>query len=303
MTTGFVWNERYMWHDTGSFANFLPAGGTSAIQPHIHIENAEAKRRFKNLLDVLGVTDQLTKIKSRKATEAELSRVHFKEYIKQVQVMSGADGGDAGGLTPFAKGGFDIASLAAGGVIALFDAVMNGEVDNGYALVRPPGHHALPDQGFGFCIFNNIAIGIKHIQETQNVSRVASIDWDVHHGNGTQTVFYNDPSVLTISMHQSGCYPHDSGKLEENGEDKGQGTNININIPPGAGHAAYLYAFERVVIPALYKFKPNLIVVASGFDAGGMDPLARMLCDGETFRKMTKWRNQLLANYVKEKSQ
>ena len=217
--------------------------------------------------------------------------------------MSGVDGGDAGGLTPFAKGGFDIASLAAGGVIALFDAVMNGEVDNGYALVRPPGHHALPDQGFGFCIFNNIAIGIKHIQETQNVSRVASIDWDVHHGNGTQTVFYSDSSVLTISMHQSGCYPHDSGKLEENGEDKGQGTNININIPPGAGHAAYLYAFERVVIPALYKFKPNLIVVASGFDAGGMDPLARMLCDGETFRKMTKWRNQLLANYVKEKSQ
>ena len=218
--------------------------------------------------------------------------------------MSGADGGDAGGLTPFAKGGFVIASLAAGGVIALFDAVMNGEVDNGYALVRPPGHHALPDQGFGFCIFNNIAIGIKHIQEIQNVSRVASIDWDVHHGNGTQTIFYSDLSVLTISMHQAGCYPHDSGKLEENGENKGQGTNININIPPpGAGHAAYLYAFERVVIPALYKFKPNLIVVASGFDAGGMDPLARMLCDGETFRKMTKWRNQLLANYVKEKSQ
>ena len=146
----------------------------------------------------------------------------------------------------------------------------------------------MQDQGFGFCIFNNIAIGIKHIQETQNVSRVASIDWDVHHGNGTQTVFYSDPSVLTISMHQSGCYPHDSVKLEENGENKGQGTNININIPPGAGHAAYLYAFERVVIPALYKFKPNLIVVAFGFDAGGMDLLARMPCDGETFRKMTK---------------
>ena len=237
---------------------------------------------------MLGVTDKLTKIKSRKATEAELSRVHLKEYIKQVQVMSGADGGDASGLTPFAKGGFDIISLAAGGVIALFDAVMNGKVDNGYALVRPPGHHALPDQGFGFCIFNNIAIGIKHIQETQNVSRVASIDWDVHHGNGPQTVFYSDPSVLTISMHQSGCYPHDSGKLEENGENNGQGKNININIPPVAGHAAYLYAFERVVIPALYKCKPNLIVVDSSFGAGGMDPLARMLCDGETFRKMTK---------------
>ncbi len=288
MITGLVWHERYMWHDTGTFANFLPAGGMSPIQPHIHIENADTKRRLKNLLDVLGVTDQLTLIKSRMATEAELARVHTDEYIRKVQEMSEAGGGDAGVLTPFAQDGYQIACRAAGGVVALIDAVISGEVNNGYALVRPPGHHAVPDMGIGFCIFNNVAVGIKYARDTLGLDRVAALDWDVHHGNGTQTVFYDDPSVLTISLHQTGCYPPGSGQLEENGEGAGQGANININIPPGAGHAAYLYALESVVIPALHKFQPNLILVASGFDAGGMDPLARMLCDGETFRAMTK---------------
>ena len=252
MITGLVWHERHMWHDTGTYANFLPAGGMSPIQPHIHIENAEAKRRFKNLLDVLGVTDQLAMIRSRMATEAELARVHTQEYIERVRELSGARGGDAGGLT------------------------------------RPPGHHALPDMGMGFCIFNNVAVGVRHALQSHGLARVAVVDWDVHHGNGTQTVFYDDPSVLTISLHQAGCYPPGSGPLEDTGESAGRGANLNINIPPGAGHAAYLHAFERVVIPALHRFMPDLVVVASGFDAGGMDPLARMLCDGETYRAMTR---------------
>ncbi len=288
MITGLVWHERHMWHDTGTYANFLPAGGMSPIQPHIHIENAEAKRRFKNLLDVLGVTDQLAMIRSRMATEAELARVHTQEYIERVRELSGARGGDAGGLTPFAQGGHQIACLAAGGVIELIDSVIAGDVSNGYALVRPPGHHALPDMGMGFCIFNNVAVGVRHALQSHGLARVAVVDWDVHHGNGTQTVFYDDPCVLTISLHQAGCYPPGSGPLEDTGESAGRGANLNINIPPGAGHAAYLYAFERVVIPALHRFMPDLVVVASGFDAGGMDPLARMLCDGETYRAMTR---------------
>ena len=120
------------------------------------------------------------------------------------------------------------------------------------------------------------------------MSRVATVDWDVHHGNGTQNIFYEDPDVLTISLHQAGTYPPNSGKLEENGAGAGAGTNINVNIPAGSGHAAYLYTMEQVVIPALHQFQPDLITIASGFDAGGFDPLARMLCDGETFRAMTK---------------
>ena len=288
MTTGFVWHERYMWHDTGSYANFLPAGGMGPLQPHVHIENADTKRRFKNLLDVLGVTDQLASIKPRMATVEDLERVHTARYVKEIQEMSDTAGGDAGGGTPFAKDGFHIASLSAGGMLALVDAILDGEVDNGYALIRPPGHHAEPDTGFGFCIFNNIAVGIQYAREVHNVPRIATIDWDVHHGNGTQTIFYDDPNVLTISLHQAGTYPPNSGKLEEIGNGAGKGANINVNIPAGSGHAAYLYTMDQVVIPALHKFKPDFIFVASGFDAGGFDPLARMLCDGETFRLMTK---------------
>ncbi|MCA9987625.1 MAG: class II histone deacetylase [Anaerolineales bacterium] len=287
MTTGFVWHERYMWHDTGMFADFLPAGGMSPLQPYVHIENADAKRRFKNLLDVLGVTEQLTSIKPRFATEADLARVHTKQYIEQIQELSATTGGDAGGGTPFAAGGYEIACLAAGGLLALIDAILDGEVDNGYALVRPPGHHAERDTGWGFCIFNNNAIGVQYARQVRGVGRVAILDWDVHHGNGTQNIFYEDPDVLTISLHQAGAYPPDSGRLEENGAGAGQGTNINVNIPAGAGHAAYLYAMEQVVIPALHRFQPEFIAVSSGFDAGGFDPLARMLGDGETFRAMT----------------
>ena len=288
MTTGFVWHERYMWHDTGSYANFLPTSGMGPLQPHIHVENADTKRRFKNLLDALGVTEQLTSIKPRLAAEEDLARVHTRRYIQQIQAMSKADGGDAGGGTPFAKDGYHIACLAAGGLLALVDAILNEEVDNGYALVRPPGHHAERDAGFGFCIFNNIAVSIQYAREVHGIPKIAMIDWDVHHGNGTQNIFYDDPNVLTISLHQAGTYPPNSGKLEENGDGAGKGANINVNIPAGSGHAAYLYAMDKVVIPALHRFKPNLITVSSGFDAGAFDPLARMMCDGETFRTMTK---------------
>lgn len=287
MTTGFVWHERYMWHDTGTYASFLPAGGISPIQPHIHVESADTKRRFKNLLDVLGVTEQLTSIKPRAATADDLARVHTRRYIKHIQEMSDANGGDAGGDTPFAKDGYHIAGLAAGGLLALVDAILDGEVDNGYALVRPPGHHAEADTGYGFCIFNNDAVGIQYAREVRGIPRIATVDWDVHHGNGTQNIFYDDPHVLTISLHQAGAYPPNSGKLEENGAGAGEGANINVNIPAGSGHAAYLYAMDSVVIPALQKFNPDFIFVSSGFDAGGFDPLARMMCDGETFRTMT----------------
>ena len=158
MTTGFVWHERYMWHDTGSHAMFMPAGGMTPLQPHVHIESEDSKRRFKNLLDVLGVTEQLTNIKPRSASVEDLARVHTQAYIEKIQAMSAAEGGDAGGVTPFAPGGYEIACLAAGGVLALVDAVLNGDVDNGYALARPPGHHAEVDTGYGFCIFNNNAV-------------------------------------------------------------------------------------------------------------------------------------------------
>ena len=157
-----------------------------------------------------------------------------------------------------------------------------------YAPVRPPGHHAEPTLGRGFCIFGNAAIGVMHAREARGLARVAVVDWDVHHGNGTQKAFYADPSVLTISIHQDNCYPPDSGHVHEIGEGPGEGFNLNVPLPPGSGVGAYVAAFERVVAPALRAFAPELIVVASGLDANTMDPLAHMLVHSDGYRQLTR---------------
>ncbi len=167
-----------------------------------------------------------------------------------------------------------------------------GRVRNAYALVRPPGHHALPDMGMGFCIFANIAIAIRVLQGRGLTRRVAVVDWDVHHGNGTQAIFAEDPSVLTISIHQDSYFPPDSGHRHERGHGAGEGSALNVPLPPGSGVGAYLHTMERVVTPALRSFQPDLVVVACGFDANAFDPLGRMLLTAAGFRSMTA---QLLA--------
>ena len=286
MSTGFVWHERYMWHDAGNYAGVLPPG--EGVQPDRTFEHPETKRRLRNLIEVSGLLDVLTPIEPRLATEEELLRFHTREYVARIRKLSEAHGGDAGELTPFGPGSYDIARLAVGGVIEGLDAILDGRVGNAYALVRPPGHHAEADRGRGFCIFANIALAVLHARATRQVERVAVVDWDVHHGNGTQSAFYEDPSVLTISIHQDRNYPLDSGSLDERGRGRGEGYNVNVPLPPGSGHGAYLATFERVVEPALRAFEPELIVVASGLDASSTDPLGRMLCSSETYREMTR---------------
>ena len=168
------------------------------------------------------------------------------------------------------------------------DAVVSGAVENAYALVRPPGHHAEPDRGRGYCIFGNIAVAIMYARARLGVTRVAVVDWDVHHGNGTQRAFYEAPNVLTISIHQDNLYPANSGAVSENGAGSGLGYNLNIPMPPGSGGGAYLAAFERLIVPALRRFKPELIMVASGLDAGGFDPLGCMMLHSEHYRRLTR---------------
>ena len=286
MATGFVFHELYLWHNTWNWAQVFAPSLT--IQPGEHAENPETKRRFRNLLEVSGLLDHLVPVKPRYATEDELARFHARAHIARIKAMSAENGGDASVMTPFGKGSFEIACLAAGGTMAAFDAVIGGEVKNAYALVRPPGHHAKADVGMGFCLFGNVAIAIMHARAVHKLGRIATVDWDVHHGNGTQSAFYADPTTLTISLHQDNLFPLDSGGLDENGEGKGKGFNLNIPLPPGCGDGAYIAAIERVVIPALRKFKPELIVVPSGFDASGVDPLGRMMVSAEGYRGMTK---------------
>ena len=286
MATGFVFHELYMWHNTWNWNQVFAPSLT--VQPGEHAENPETKRRFRNLLEVSGLLDHLLPIKPRYATEDELARVHTREHIARIKAMSAESGGDASTLTPFGTGSFEIAQLSAGGTMAAFDAVIEGKVSNAYALVRPPGHHATADVGMGFCLFGNVAIAIAHARTTHKVGRIATVDWDVHHGNGTQSIFYQDPSTLTISLHQDNLFPPDSGGVAENGEGAGKGYNLNVPLPPGSGDGAYIAAIEQVVLPALKRFKPELIVVPSGFDASGVDPLGRMMVSSEGYRAMTK---------------
>jgi len=284
--TGFVCHESYMWHDTGSAAGFVPAGGL--IQPDRSFEQPSTKSRLRGLLEVTGLLESLVPIKPRHATVEELCRFHTLEYVDRIRALSDDQGGDAGQSAPFGRGGFDIASLSVGGVIAALDAVVEGRVDNAYALVRPPGHHAEAALGRGFCIFGNVAVAVLHARAVHGLERVAIVDWDVHHGNGTQAAFYADPSVLTVSIHQDRNFPFDTGHIAERGEGDGFGYNINVPLPPGSGHGAYVATMERVVLPALQTFGPELIVVSCGFDAAYTDPLGRMLCSSQTFRELAR---------------
>ena len=285
MATGFHWNELYAWHDTGTGSAYLSTGGL--VEPEQHGESPATKRRLRNLLDVTGLLDQTVPIRGRKADEEELLRVHAPAYVERVKLESEEGGGDGGELAPFGAGGYEIALLSTGGAIATLEAVWKGEVDNAYALTRPPGHHAEADEGRGFCVFANLAVATRYAQEELGVGRVAIVDWDVHHGNGTEHAFYDDPDVLTISLHQDGLYPAESGLLEHTGEGAGEGFNINVPLPPGSGNGAYLAALEQVVVPAVGNYDPDILVIASGLDASMMDPLAMMCVTSEGYRQMT----------------
>lgn len=284
--TGWNFHELYLWHETGP-ANLFFRPNLS-IETGEHAENAATKRRFRNLMEVSGLTDQLVSLKSVPFEADDLARFHTRDYIARIKALSDGRGGDAAPLTPFGAGSYDIACLAAGGTYAVMDAVLSGRIRNGYALVRPPGHHAEADQGYGFCLFANIPLAILKARTAHRFGRVATVDWDVHHGNGTQAAFWEDPDVLVMSLHQDGLYPTASGFHDERGAGKGFGTNLNIPLPAGSGHGAYLAAFEQVVIPALYRFKPDLIVIPSGFDGSAADPLGRMMLHSGTYRAMTR---------------
>lgn len=285
MATGWVWHEAFNWHNTGNGVGWLPPGGY--LQPYASMESPESKGRFANLVEVSGLKDQLVSIPATECTTEDILRVHTKEYLQKLEDLD-PTGGESGDSASFGAGGLWIARLAAGAVTNAVRAVLKGEVDNAYALVRPAGHHAEPDRGRGFCILANASIAIKAAREEFGIERIAVVDWDVHHGNGTQAVFWDDANTLTISLHQDRLYPTDSGLRQENGGPGAEGTVLNVPLPPGCGDDAYVAAVERVVGPALRRFKPELIIVASGMDAGIWDTLGRMMVTSDGFRRLTR---------------
>lgn len=297
--TAYYHDERTLWHVPGGLhALFLPVGGW--VQPMAGggmAESPDSKRRIKSLMDVSGLTEHLDVRSAPMVTEDDLLRVHPKTYLEKFKELSDAGGGDLGHVAPFGHGSYEIAKLSTGLLKAAMDGVLRGEHANAFAMSRPPGHHCLREHSMGFCLFNNIGVAIEAVKARHAIERIAVIDWDVHHGNGTQQIFYERSDVLTISLHQEGCFPFGYSGAEDRGAGAGLGFNVNIPLLPGGGMESYQLAFERIVIPTVDRYRPQLIVVASGLDANGVDPLARMQLHAEAFRWMTRQAKALAARH------
>jgi acetoin utilization deacetylase AcuC-like enzyme len=279
---GFLSHERFYWHDTGRWAGVYAPGPLA--QPLGHVESEESKRRIENLLALTGILDQLVRVTPRPATDDELCNVHTLAYVQRIDELCAAGGGDAGVSVPVGFHSAAAARLGAGGVIEAVEAAFGGGPQKTYCLVRPPGHHAERETAMGYCVFNNVAIGAHAAK--RHGARVAIVDWDVHHGNGTQQAFWPDPDVLFISLHQDGLFPLRSGNVTDIGAPDAEGSVINVPLPAGSGHGAYVHAFDQVVVPALRAFAPSIILVSAGQDGGFYDPMARQMCLAMTYRHM-----------------
>jgi len=231
---------------------------------------------------------QLLRIEPRMANEDEIALCHSRDYIRLVEreVAAGVHQLSTGD-TSVGPRSFDAALRAAGGVLNAVEAVFARTVQNAFCIVRPPGHHATPDRGMGFCLFDNIAVAARYAQRKYGAERVLIADWDVHHGNGTQDIFYTDGSVFFFSTHQHPWYPG-TGMADETGEGKGAGRTLNCPLPAGSGRAEILGAFEERLLPAAEQFKPDLVLISAGFDSRIDDPLGNFLLNDADFADLTR---------------
>jgi acetoin utilization deacetylase AcuC-like enzyme len=256
------------------------------MEPTTPRDSPEPKRRLRNLLEVAGLLEVMTPLRVRRASDDELRLAHDGTYVAEVRRAGGDGGMLPGDYMGIGLDGFRIAAIAAGACVVAVDAVLSGEVDNAYALVRPPGHHAGRSIARGGCVFNNVAVAASHALAA-GVDRVAVLDIDAHHGNGTQEIFYDSSHVLTISIHQNQTFAAGTGGVDARGHGEGRGYNINIPLPAGSGRGAYLEVLAQIVAPALDWFNPGLILVACGLDANTQDPSARMMLHSEAFAAIT----------------
>lgn len=234
----------------------------------------ERKERLTAILDRIESEGlDIECITPKPATIEQVESIHGRRYIDQVKAICERGGGHLDIDTILSKDSFDAALMAAGGAIAAVDAVIEGH-RGAFALVRPPGHHAMPNRGMGFCVFNNVAIAAKHAQ-SRDLEKVLIVDWDVHHGNGTNAIFYSDRSVLYFSTHQFPHYPG-TGRMNDVGEDGAEGTNVNVPLPSGTGDEGYLMAYREILKPIAIEFSPDIVLVSAGQDPHKDDPLGGM---------------------------
>jgi acetoin utilization deacetylase AcuC-like enzyme len=294
-TTGLVFHDRYLQHNTNPYRLPDSKRPLPFVEAVDHPSNPRLVERTKKLIDYAGLGEHLVPVSPYAATVEDLLVYHTEEYVNRVRDLCESGGGDTGANAPVGADSWDITLLAAGGVMAAVDAVMSGDIRQCYALVRPPGHHAMSDQGMGFCVFGNVVVAAHYARRRYGLERVLILDWDVHHGNGTQDAFYADPNVLFFSLHQDDWFPAGWGAVDQVGERDGKGYTVNLPLPAGSGNAAYRTAFERVILPIATQYRPELVIVSAGQDASAQDPLARMSLSTDGYRMMTGFMRQIAA--------
>jgi len=273
MPTGFITDDRFKDHDTGPMHPECPA--------RIDAVRAAARPMLDDGL--------LIALPATPAEHVAVTRCHTEAYyLLAEQEIAEGHAALSTGDTAVCAASWDAALLAAGACINAVDAVMSGQVRNAFVAPRPPGHHAEPGAGMGFCIFDNIAIAARHAQAQRGAQRVLIVDWDVHHGNGTQAIFYDDPGVLVFSTHQAGLYPPHTGWPSETGDGPGAGYNINAPLGPGSGRREVFAAFEETLLPRADAFEPGLVMISAGFDSRVGDPLGSLRLTDADFADLTR---------------
>jgi acetoin utilization deacetylase AcuC-like enzyme len=270
--TGIVKDERYLEHrmDPG------------------HPESPERLRVIYKMLEEAEMKNLFQTVNPRPATREELEQIHSPAYIDLIASTAGKSYYRLDMDTSTSAKSYEAALWAAGGLLELIQAVMEKRLDNGFALVRPPGHHAERDRAMGFCLFNNVAIGARYALGSFSLERVLVVDWDVHHGNGTQNSFYEDPQVLYFSTHRYGFFYPGTGGAKEVGKGKGEGFNVNVPLSTGVDDADYGNIFEKFLKPIALEYNPQLILVSAGFDNHQNDPLGGMEVTEKGFARMTQ---------------
>ena len=271
LRTGIVCDDRYLRHGEGFY----------------HPESPRRLEAVYAMLDRPDMDGKYVSIPARYATPEEIGLVHSKSYIGLIASTAGKGNFSLDPDTQTTPESYDTAKLAVGGVFSAIDGVMTGEVDNAFALVRPPGHHASEHQAAGFCLFNNVAIGARYALSKYGLQRILIVDWDLHHGDGTQGIFYGDKKVLYFSTHQYPAYPG-SGVLSETGQGEGRGYTINVPLKARSDDSLYVKAFRSILQPVAMKFKPELILLSAGFDSYFQDPLGDMRVTAKGYVYMTR---------------